>query len=623
MKLKTLLNLSIVTVALIMSSFVGGQESLPILDNPMSTRYFQKKLRKSLPRLVYTKESVKHVRKKIKTDSVLQNMYAAIKLNADAIYKEPLLEYIIEGRRLLDVSRELLYRMNMLGFVYLMENDEKSLARINDELLTVCNFVNWNPSHFLDVAEMALGVAIAIDWTQDNLPESTIQLAKKALLEKAILKSWPKKNKKWGIAYGNTNWNQVCAGGLVAASIAIADENPELGVKTIHRVLDGLPNALATYGPDGNYPEGATYWDYATAYSVTTNSIFQSAFGTDFGSYDVPGFKESAKFRLLSECPSGFYFNFSDCKDEQNANGNSSLAWFAMKSGNEAFFKKKSFLQPFDKMDKLSRFDGIAMLWLAKYKKRFFKGIPTAWKGDGKNPIAIFKSHAEDKNQFYLGCKGGRASISHGNMDAGSFVFELNGIRWSIDPGVQGYHELEKEGFNLWSNAQDGDRWTLLTKNNFGHSTLTINNELFLNNAFAPLINFKEGDKPEASFDLSSVFGKNIKKAHRRFLKESTTSLLIEDDLEVSDSTKLITWQMMTTANVKIVKEGAILSQGGKKLRLENISHPNITVSIISLYPSPLKLDKQIEGLKRIEIRIPAWIIESRKTKIKVKLSEF
>ena len=58
-----------------------------------------------------------------------------------------------------------------------------------------------------------------------------------------------------------------------------------------------------------------------------------------------------------------------------------------------------------------------------------------------------------------------------------------------------------------------------------------------------------------------------------------------------------------------------------KKLKLENLSHPGFKVSVISLYPTPLELDKQIEDLKRLEIRIPAWTIEGGKTNIKVRLS--
>ena len=57
---------------------------------------------------------------------------------------------------------------------------------------------------------------------------------------------------------------------------------------------------------------------------------------------------------------------------------------------------------------------------------------------------------------------------------------------------------------------------------------------------------------------------------------------------------------------------GAILKQGGKQLKLENLSHPQLDVSIISLDPPPLALDKTIEGLKRIEIRMPAYLFNQK-----------
>ena len=71
----------------------------------------------------------------------------------------------------------------------------------------------------------------------------------------------------------------------------------------------------------------------------------------------------------------------------------------------------------------------------------------------------------------------------------------------------------EKTGFNLWSSCQECERWTLLTKNNYGHSTITVNNELFINNGTATLLDFKAGDKPEATFNMKAVYGENIKSA--------------------------------------------------------------------------------------------------------------
>ena len=79
---------------------------------------------------------------------------------------------------------------------------------------------------------------------------------------------------------------------------------------------------------------------------------------------------------------------------------------------------------------------------------------------------------------------------------------------------------------------------------------------------------------------------------------------------------------MMTTASVDINEKGATLRQSGKTLTIENLSFPEISFSVISLDPPPLELDRRIEGLKRIELRIPAYILKDRKGEIKVRLAE-
>ena len=218
--------------------------------------------------------------------------------------------------------------------------------------------------------------------------------------------------------------------------------------------------------------------------------------------------------------------------------------------------------------------------------------------------MAIFR---DSENDFYLATKGGAASISHGNMDAGSFIFELNGVRWSIDPGNQPYYPLNKIGFNLAGRCQGCPRWTLLTKHNMGHSTVTVNNALFNANGYAPLINFKSGDQPEVTFDMSDILNGQVTSATRRFVKEHHQSVLIEDRMVPSDSTRSITWAMMTLADVQPIDNGAVLRQDGKELTLTIIEPKNLNISVISLDPPPLEIDKRIENLKRIEFTVPAY----------------
>jgi hypothetical protein len=623
MKSKFNLLFSLICLAILLSVTVttsGEEKDIPKLQNPISVQYLKTNLLKTQPRLVLNADLEKLVKSKLKSDQVIQNMYKAVQANAVKIQGKPLLERKLEGRRLLGVSREMLYRMNMLGMAYRIEKDPKILARINDEVIAVCNFKDWNPSHFLDVGEMSMAVAIALDWTAGKLPKSTIEMAKTALIEKGIKPSWPENGKNPGWAFGHNNWNQVCNGGMIAASIAIAEKDPELAAKTISRALDGMVNALVQYQPDGVYPEGSTYWAYGTSFTIMTVAMLESAFGTDFGITDYPGLKESAVYRVLMNTPSGWYYNFADCGDKRSEGGDVALAWFASKTGNKSFFEKERFLKPTEELGELSRISGAALVWMSQYVEKEGVKVPQNWKGDGSNPIVIFAG-GENNPGYYFGGKGGRGTTSHGNMDAGSFIFELNGVRWSIDPGNQGYNTLEQAGFDLWNSTQKGQRWTLLTKNNYGHSTITVNDSLFINNGQATLLNFQDGKTPSATFDLSAVYGDKLKSAKRTFLKDSQSSILISDEIETNEKTQSITWQLLTQADVEFVKGGAVLKQDGKTLKLENLSHPELQLSVVSLYPAPLKLDRQMAGLKRIEIRIPAWTIENGKTNIKVRLS--
>ncbi|MEX2231106.1 MAG: heparinase II/III family protein [Cyclobacteriaceae bacterium] len=591
------------------------------LENPISVSYIKNKLRKSGPKLVLTPAIEKQLKSKLKSDPMVKNYYAAMKFNADQIMKEPLLTRKMEGRRLLAVSREMLSRMSILGMIYRIEKNPAILRRIDDEVKAVCNFPDWNPSHYLDVAEMSLAIALAVDWAGEALPKATVDIAKTALIEKGIKPSYPASNSVPGWVNGTNNWNQVCNGGMIAASIVIADRDPALAAKTISRSLDGMSNALKQYGPDGLYPEGATYWGYGTSFSVMTSSLLESAFGTDFGIAAYPAFVQSADFRLLSVAPSGWYYNFADCGDKGGSSGDITLAWFAQQTGNPLYLEREKFLQNPEATGKLSRLAGAGLVWISQFEAKNETELPLAWKGEGENPVVIFRGGPDDKRQYYFGGKGGRATVSHGNMDAGSFIFELDGIRWVIDPGNQSYNEIEKTGFNLWANCQNCQRWQLLTKNNYGHSTLTVNEALHINSGFASLKDFKKGNQPEATFDLKEVFGGKLDGAIRRFSKENGHSILIEDKLQFNDSTKSITWQLMTAAAVEITKGGAILRQDGKQLRLENLSHPDVSVSVISLDPPPMELDRKIENLKRLELRLPAYLFPDNEGSIRVRLT--
>ena len=581
-------------------------QELPKLQNPFSASYIRENLAKSKPQMIFNEQILTGLKGRIKTDPVIGNLFQAIRLSAFAILEKPVIKRVQTSNAILDISRELLRRVNMLGLVYLVEGDKTILDRINQEVLATSRFTDWNPPVYLDVAEICMAISLALDWTLDDLPESTIKEAKKALIEKGIYPSWEEyggnKDNIWWINHYN-NWNQVCNGGMIAASIAIAGDDPELAAKTIRRSLDGLPNVLSSYMPEGIYPESPMYWDYGTSYTVLTLSMLETAFGSDFGHKSYPGFMQSATYKYMtSNLPSGWYYNFADCADKPEVDGNIIIAWFAVQTGKRMFYDREKFLTP-AKDIRLSYLTGAAMAWLSQYKETSGEKPPANWVGKGKTPIAVFSGEGENSD-YYFAAKGGCGAVSHGNMDAGSFIFELSGVRWSIDPGIQSYM-IGEEGFDLWRQCQDCQRWELLTKNNLGHSTITVDGKRHIVDGYALIKEQRTGKNPAVTFDLSPTFKGQLKSAFRKFTRDSERSLLIEDEIKPDETTKEVTWQLITQADVKIVADGAILKQDGKKLKLTNISHPDIRFTVISLDPPPHKLDKQIDGLKRIEFRIP------------------
>jgi hypothetical protein len=116
------------------------------LDNPpITAAYLQQHLSKSGRLLMLTPAIENRLKKGIKTEPVLKNYFAALKLNAYKILDSPLIERKMIGKRMLATSRELLYRMTVLSMVYRMEKEPVLLKRINSELISACNFSDWHP----------------------------------------------------------------------------------------------------------------------------------------------------------------------------------------------------------------------------------------------------------------------------------------------------------------------------------------------------------------------------------------------------------------------------------------------------------------------------------------------
>src|SRR3984893_12558222 len=480
------------------------------------------------------------------------------------------IERIQIGRRLLDKSREALRRLFFLSYAHRMTQQQKYLQRAERELLAISAFSDWNPSHFLDVAEMTMAVSIGYDWLYNNLSADSRAIIKEAILKKGIEPSLDPKNNGW--LKVEHNWNQVCNAGMTYGALAIYEDQPELSRQIINRALESIVIPMQEYSPDGAYPEGYGYWGYGTSFNVMFISASEKLFGKDFGLSSQPGFLNTARYLENMTGPSGDPFNYSDAGSGGELQP--AMFWFASKSKDPSLLwvERSRLMNNDPKSHMKNRLLPAIMIWSGGIGiNSISEPKSEIWVGKGKNPVALMRTSWTDPAAMFVGMKGGSASVNHAHMDIGSFVMEAQGVRWAMDFGMQDYESLESKGIQLFGRTQDAQRWTVFRYNNFVHNTLTVNGELQKVNGYAPITGSSSAPGfMNATTDLTGAYKGSLLKAKRGIAIADQKYVVVRDEIETLPQETNIRWTLLTPATVKIIdKNKAELAKDGKKLILQ------------------------------------------------------
>lgn len=564
------------------------------------------------PRLFWTAGGEEAVRAKIKQDPRCAAAWDAVHVSADQMLAEPPVIYKKEGRRLLHRSREALGRIMHLGFAARMTGDKRYIARAVAEMKAAAAMPDWNPSHFLDTAEMTLAMAVGYDWLYAELSPADRAKIKEAIEQKG-LGPYLKPGSKHGWERGGNNWNQVCHGGMVAGALALLEDNPGRAAEVVSRALAGLPRAMKVYEPDGTYPEGPAYWNYGTTFNVALIAMLESALGTDFGLSQSAGFLKTGEFPLQMTGATVSYYNFSDCGS--GTHFSPAMTWFASRTRRpELLWFEEGLLQREIRETKHDRFFPLAILWM-DVKMRRAEPSARSWYGRGPNPLAVFRSSWTDPNAIYLAIKAGSPGASHGHMDIGSFIMEADGVRWSLDLGAQSYHALESRGFNLWDGRPGGDRWKLFRYHNRGHSTLLVDDKEQVVNSHAPITEFS-AEKMTAVVDMCATYAGQLASATRRFNVEAGKRVVIADRLKAGTKPEHVRWAMVTPGTLK---PGGWLEKDGKRLHIEVLSPSGPELRVWPADPPPHDFDEPNPGVSIVGFMVP--LVAGQEVTVKVALT--
>ena len=529
------------------------------------------------PRILMFTADEPQIKANMAADPVWKGIHQSILETCDKLIAAPVSERIVTGRRLLDVSREALRRIFYLSYAYRMTGQDKYATKAEQEMLAISAFSDWNPSHFLDVAEMTMAMAIGYDWLFNKLSAASRETIKTAILQKGLDPSLNSRYNGW--LQGSSNWNQVCNGGMMYGALAIFEDMPEFSGMIIDRAVESIKIPIKEYGPDGAYPEGYGYWDYGTSFNIMFLAAIEKIWKTDFALTQIPGFMKTGEFIAHMTGSTGDCFNYAD--NGLGGGMHPAMFWFANKTNDKTvLWDQRKYMETGRSFTWDRLLPGV-LIWGSSIRLGDVSH-PAAlqWVGRGVTPVALMRTSWTDPNAIYVGFKGGRASSSHAHMDAGSFIMEANGVRWASDFGPQDYHSLESQGVDLWNSAQNSQRWKVFRYNNYVHNTLTANNQLHTVNGVSDLVSWS----PDFSFmnaiaDLSKLFEGQLSRCTRGVAVVNGQYVVVRDEVNAMDKEATVRWTMLTLADVKIKGKNTVeLKKDGKKLTLQVTEPATVTM---------------------------------------------
>jgi len=536
-------------------------------------------LKQDHPRLLLLKYEERVLLAQIKKYPQWQALHKLIIDECDQLLWAAPVEHVKIGKRLLDKSRECLRRVFMLSYAYRTTGDQKYATRAEKEMLAVAAFEDWNPTHFLDVAEMTMAVAIGYDWLFDKLSDPTRTRLREAIVKMGIQPSMDK-NYNWFVS-AEHNWNQVCNAGITFGVLAIAEHEPALARQIVERAVKSVPKAmLPSYKPDGAYPEGFSYWGYGTSFNVLLIDALQKALETDFGLSTSEGFLKTGAFMQHLVGPTGLAHNWGDSGLKEGLTP--ALFWFAHKTRDPSLlWGQKALLSAPGKSEAKNRILPALLIWgMQTELSAVHAPARKFWAGQGPSPVALMRSSWEKPDALFLGVKAGSPAVNHAHMDVGSFVVDALGERWAMDFGMQDYNSLESKGVDLWNRSQNSQRWQVFRLNNLAHNVLTFDGQLTNAKGFATIDSATgEGQNMMVTTNLSQMYQGQAQAVRRGLGIIDGRYVVVRDEVDAGPKETVMRWNMLTPAQVRIVDGKTVeLSQNGKKMLLIFDTQTPITI---------------------------------------------
>ena len=448
----------------------------------------------------------------------------------------------------------------------------------------------WPVGQALERAGLAWAAALGYDWLYPLLSP-----AQRTLLEDAMgtLVLHTRENDELESMWWTRdvyNWCINAQAPLLSVTQVLADIPAwsPLAARVQGYVLDSMPQAIASFAPDGVWPESPAYQAYTLSELVHGASALITSTGSDMGLLGGPGVCGAGLVNIFNTGPSFAVFNRGDAG--AGAPGAAVLFYLAAACSTPALAAFARHLSSDSPSDDLVWYTGegsdadILALPLARAfadpsfdrsrgAKTHFISFREAWLQPGASWVAL----KGGENLFDDG--GSVSHNNHGHLDIGSFVLESDSVRWAVDLGggqydypLLSYFGRFRFGYALTSStAHNVLSFDDLTQNRRGQGRIISTSSAVVTGsgaaaAAAAASAAAAGVAAWAQLDLTSAYGGAALVLRNVTLAGRTTTIA---DTWVNDRASVARFQFATTSDVSLsgdsltltdAKSGATLS---------------------------------------------------------------
>jgi hypothetical protein len=326
------------------------------------------------------------------------------------------------------------------------------------------------------------GLAVGLDWLWEAMTADERELVKRTITTQ-ILNVYSQGLSRWytsSYAFrAADNFNSVVNSGAMLAALAVLDEpngqwygnTGRFARDTLQVALLALPHGATSIYPDGSYPEGPGYGDFAISHHIQAVRAFETTLGTSAPTINVSGLAEVPRYYIdigaTGLTPSGATFNWADggtgkgswlpvVLSNRYANAiQPGLIYAARQTivlANSSDGCQGARLPPPRKGEKRPKLDGepSCAMMLADFNGRGTRADLDVVEPSHSYPgtaVAVLRS-SWSNDGVWCGVKGGDNSLqqigkgtTHTHADQGSFVLDMAGARWAEDLGADNYYD--------------------------------------------------------------------------------------------------------------------------------------------------------------------------------------